>query len=115
VPAYLPQGFVQQCIRARRQDGHGEIQVIYGDGLSVLSLFASTSFRDPGAGVSAAPAATFGTGGGRWYDKGLVSALAWREPWGHLALLGELSRPEIYRIASSVRARPELTPVSGRR
>lgn len=109
-PAYLPQGFVQQCIRARRQDGYGEIQVIYGDGLSVLSLFASTSFRDPGAGAGAAPAGVFGTGGGRWYDKGLVSALAWREPWGHLALLGELSRTEIYRIASSVRARAESSP-----
>lgn len=115
LPAYLPQGFVRQCIRARRQSDYGEIQVIFGDGLSVLSLFASTSFHDPGAGAAPVAATAVGSGTGRWYENGLVSGLAWREAWGHLALLGELSRSELYRIASSVRPQPELSPVSGRR
>lgn len=115
LPAYLPQGFVRQCIRARRQNGYGEIQVIFGDGLSVLSLFASTSFHDPGVGSAAAPVAALGAGTGRWHVKGLVSGLSWREPWAHLALLGELSRSELYRVASSVRAQPGPPPVSGDR
>jgi outer membrane lipoprotein-sorting protein len=115
LPAYLPQGFVLQCIRARRQQSYGEIQVIFGDGLSVLSLFASTNFRDPGPDAAPASPAAVGSAAGRWYDNGLVSGLAWREPWGYLALLGELSRPELYRVATSVRPPPELLPSAGRR
>ena len=49
LPAYLPDGFERQCIRARRRHDYGEIQVVFGDGLSLLSLFASTSFRESGA------------------------------------------------------------------
>ena len=47
LPAYLPEGFERQCIRARRRRDYGEIQVVFGDGLSLLSLFESTSFREP--------------------------------------------------------------------
>lgn len=108
LPAYLPEGFVRQCIRARRRSDYSEIQVIFGDGLSLLSLFASTSFREPDTGAPAA-AAAIGTKSGRWYGRGLVSGLSWRAPWGYLALLGELSRPELQRIAESVEARPELS------
>ena len=49
LPAYLPEGFDRQCIRARRRRDYGEIQVVFGDGLSLLSLFESTSFREPAA------------------------------------------------------------------
>jgi outer membrane lipoprotein-sorting protein len=118
LPAYMPDGFARQCIRARRERDYGEIQVVYGDGLTVLSLFASTSFREPAGNphhaVAAADAGT-GVSGGRWYQSSLVNGLAWRAPWAYLALLGELSRPELARIAESVGGQPELSPVSGRR
>ena len=61
LPAYLPEGFDRQCIRARRQRDYGEIQVVFGDGLSLLSLFESTSFREPAADAGSAsrsPSAT---------------------------------------------------------
>lgn len=109
LPEYLPAGFARQCIRARRRHDYGEIQVVFGDGLSLLSLFASTRFKDPGADPRAAQAVEIGPWHGRWYDLGLVTGISWRTPWGHLALLGELSRTELLRVAGSVRASQELS------
>jgi outer membrane lipoprotein-sorting protein len=109
LPAYLPGGFERQCIRARRQRDYGEIQVVFGDGLSLLSLFASTSFREPAGDRMPAPAVAVGHATGRWHDLGLVTGISWHAPWGHMALLGELSRSEMHKVAGSVRTRPELS------
>ena len=109
LPAYLPEGFERQCIRARRQRDYGEIQVVFGDGLSLLSLFASTSFSEPATGRGSASPVTVGHASGRWHDLGLVTGISWHAPWGHMALLGELSRSEMHKIAGSVEARPELS------
>jgi outer membrane lipoprotein-sorting protein len=103
LPDYIPEGFERQCIRARRRSGYGEIQVVFGDGLSLLSLFASTSFREPSADATSATPVEVGHGTGRWHDLGLVTGISWRTPWAHLALLGELSRDELHKIAKSVR------------
>ena len=109
LPAYLPEGFVRQCIRARRRSDYGEIQVVFGDGLSLLSLFASTRFREPAAVGESASAVAVGHSTGRWHDLGLVTGISWRAPWAYLALLGELSRDELHKIAGSVRGRSELS------
>jgi len=108
LPAYLPEGFERQCIRARRQSDYGEIQVVFGDGLSLLSLFESTSFREPASDGGTALTVAVGHATGRWHDLGLVTAISWRVPWGHMALLGELSRSEMHKVARSVRTRQEL-------
>jgi len=109
LPAYLPAGFDRQCIRARRQRDYGEIQVIFGDGLSLLSLFESTSFRESAADTGSGPLVAVGHAAGRWHDLGLVTGISWRAPGGHMALLGELSRSEMHKIAGSVRTRRELS------
>ena len=114
LPAYLPEGFNRQCIRARRQRDYGEIQVVFGDGLSLLSLFEGTSFREPSAGSAPAPAVAVGHATGRWYDLGLVTGISWHAPWGHLALLGELSRAEMHKVAGSVRTSQELSAPASR-
>jgi outer membrane lipoprotein-sorting protein len=111
LPAYLPEGFARQCIRARRHGDYGEVQVVYGDGLSLLSLFQSTRFRDPGG--SAAPVVAVGGAAGRWHELGLVTGISWRTPRAHFALLGELSREELHRIAGSVGV--EELPAASRR
>jgi outer membrane lipoprotein-sorting protein len=102
LPEYLPAGFARTCIHARRHRDYGEIQVLYSDGLSLLSLFESTHFHPPGGG---APEGVIMVGPwpGRWYDLGSVTALAWGRPGRHLALLGELARGELHKIATSVR------------
>jgi hypothetical protein len=109
LPAYLPEGFDRQCIRARRRRDYGEIQVVFGDGLSLLSLFESTSFREPATGPGPAPPVAVGHTTGRWHDLGLVTGISWHAPWGHMALLGELSRSEMHKVAGSVRPSSELS------
>ena len=109
LPDYLPAGFARQCIRARRQRDYGEIQVVFGDGLSLLSLFESTSFRDPvddPAGASA--------GRRRPRDRALARPRA-RD--GDL-LARAVGAPraarralpvEMHKVAGSVRRQPELS------
>ena len=109
LPAYLPQGFDRQCIRARRQRDYGEIQVVFGDGLSLLSLFESTSYREPSPDNGSAPPVAIGPATGRWHDLGLVTGVSWHAPWAHMALLGELSRSEMHKVAGSVRIGQELS------
>lgn len=114
LPAYLPSGFDRQCIRARRRSDYGEIQVVFGDGLSLLSLFESTSFREPATEKGSTPTVAVGHAVARWHDLGLVTAISWHAPSGHMALLGELSRSELHRIAGSVRVSQELSAVPAR-
>lgn len=110
LPQYLPAGFAQTCIRTRRHHAYGEVQVLFSDGLSLLSLFESTHFKEPGGG-GGEPANLVGVGPwpGRWYDLGLVTGLAWGAPGMHHALLGELSRGELHKVAVSIRPRVELS------
>jgi outer membrane lipoprotein-sorting protein len=109
LPAYLPAGFARTCIRVRRQHEYGELQALYSDGLSLLSFFESTRFREPGSGAESAALVAVGPWPGRWYDLGLVTGIAWRPPWAHLALIGELSRGELLKVAASVRPPRELS------
>jgi len=109
LPAYLPAGFERQCIRARRQRDYGEVQVAFSDGLSLLSLFESTSFREPAADPGSSPQVAVGPAAGLWYDLGLVTGISWRTPAAYMALLGELSRSEMQKVAGSVRAQTELS------
>lgn len=108
LPRYLPAGFAQTCIQVRRHHDYGEVQVVFSDGLSLLSLFESTHFREPGGG-SGEPETPVGVGQlpGRWYDLGLVTALAWGRPGTYFALLGELSRDELLKVGVSVAASGE--------
>lgn len=109
LPEYLPAGFARQCIRVRQQHDYREIQVIFGDGLSLLSLFESTSFREPASDAASSPPVVVGRATGRWHDLGLVQGISWRAPWAYMALLGEISRSEMGKVAGSVRARQELS------
>ena len=83
--------------------------MVFGDGLSLLSLFESTSFSEPATGRGSASPVTVGHASGRWHDLGLVTGISWHAPWGHMALLGELSRAEMHRVAGSVRTPQELS------
>lgn len=111
LPAYLPAGFARTCIHARRRHDYGELQVLYSDGLSLLSLFSSTRFREPGG---AAAAVAVGPWFGRWHEFGLVTGVSWRTPWAHLALLGEISRGELLKVAAAVRPPRELSAPAAR-
>jgi len=102
LPGYLPDGFVQKCIRARRSSSHGEIKVLYSDGLSLLTIFESSrprSFRGADAGLPV----RIGKDPASLNKLGLVSALNWESRGAYLTILGELSRDELLKVAGSVR------------
>ena len=102
LPGYLPGGFVRKCIRARRSRGHGEIKVLYSDGLSLLTIFESSRFRPFGGAGSGLPVRV-GERPASLHTMGLVSALNWESSGAYLTILGELSREELLRVADSVR------------
>lgn len=113
LPVYLPEGFVRQCVRARRQPGYSEIQVIFGDGLTMLSMFESTRFREA-AGHVEGPTVAIGQATGRWHKLGLLNGISWRAPWAYMALLGELSPEELQKVAGSVRVVEHFAAPGGR-
>lgn len=110
LPQYLPGGFVRKCVRARHSGDYGEIQVLYSDGLSLLSIFESTRFRplkESGSSQSA-PVQVDGSPGSL-QGLGLVSALSWKSPWAYVTILGEISRDEMLKVAESIRPLRELS------
>lgn len=110
LPRYLPFGFVRKCIRARRSSGHGEVQVVYSDGLSLLSLFESSRPGSPGGGAPAgAREVSVGKHEGSLQRAGLVSALSWNASQAHMTILGEVSHEELLRIAGSITPFRELS------
>jgi outer membrane lipoprotein-sorting protein len=110
LPRYLPGGFVEKCVRVRRAEGHGEIQVLYSDGLSLLSLFESSRYRPlKSAGPGRSVEIEVGGAPGVWRQLGLVSALHWQSPQAYLTLLGEISRDELLKVAESIYSLRELS------
>lgn len=110
LPEYLPDGFAQKCVRARRTGDYGEIQIVYSDGLSLLSLFESSRFRPVAKGArSSTQPVTVGDRQAELHRLGLVHALAWQTSWVHLTILGEISREEMLRVAESIYPLRELS------
>ena len=110
LPDYLPWGFVRKCIRARRVNTFSEIQVLYSDGLSLLSIFESSKGRPYGKeGPKGSTGVRVGEYSGNLYHLGLMSALSWKASWAHLTILGEMSREEMLKVAESVHPLRELS------
>lgn len=110
LPLYLPGGFVKKCVRARRADGYGEIQVLYSDGLSLLSLFESSRYRPvKAAGPGRSVEIEVGGVPGVWRQLGLVSALHWQSSQANLTIIGEISRDELLKVAESIYPLRELS------
>lgn len=102
LPGHLPEGFVRKCIRALRSIGHGEIKVLYSDGLSLLTIFESSRFRPFGGPGSGFPVRV-GDFPATLHQIGLVSALNWESSGTYLTILGELPRQELIKVADSIR------------
>lgn len=106
LPDYLPWGFVRKCIRTRKVKSFSEVQVLYSDGLSLLSLFQSSQGRPYG---KRGTDIRVGDRAGSLHALGLMSALSWKASWAHLTILGEMSREEMLKVAESVHPLRELS------
>jgi outer membrane lipoprotein-sorting protein len=103
LPEYVPRGFVRKCVRAKKSRDYGEVQVLYSDGLSLLSLFQSSRFRDPAAKMNkGSRTLAVGDRDGELRQHGLLAALSWPSPWAQLTLIGEISSVEMVKVAESI-------------
>lgn len=103
-PKYLPEGFLPIAGDLSEVKGVRMLHLLYSDGLRTVSLFENAK----GAAVDLSHYPVHQTNvrshDAQYVMDGHTTLLAWSEGNLHLALVGELSHPEMTRIASSVGA-----------
>jgi negative regulator of sigma E activity len=101
-PKDLPQGFVLIGGDVSDANDVKTLHLTYTDGLRTISLFEN----DKGAAVNFGDARTHATRfeghEARYIEEGSTTLLAWAEHKLHFALVGDLGRSELERIAESV-------------
>lgn len=101
-PKYLPEGFLPIAGDVTDVKGVRMLHLLYSDGLRTVSLFENAK----GAAVNLSAFPTHQTSvrshDAQYVMDGHTTLLAWAQGNLHLALVGELSRPEMTRIAASV-------------
>lgn len=101
-PKYLPDGFLPVAADVTEIKGVRTLHLLYSDGLRTVSLFENargaavdlSKFKVHNTKVRSAPA--------QYVEDGPTTLLTWASGSRHFALVGELSRAELVRIASSV-------------
>jgi outer membrane lipoprotein-sorting protein len=101
-PSYLPEGFVPIAGDVSVIKGVRTLHLLYSDGLRTVSLFENAR----GAAVDVSKYTVHETSvrshGAQYVRDGPTTLLAWAQGDLHLALVGELSRDELVKIAGSV-------------
>jgi outer membrane lipoprotein-sorting protein len=103
-PKYLPEGFLPVAGDVTEIKGVRTLHLLYSDGLRTVSLFENAR----GAAVDlhryTVHTTKVQTADAQYVEDGPTVLLAWASGNRHFALVGELSRAELVRIASSVTA-----------
>jgi negative regulator of sigma E activity len=101
-PRYLPEGFTPIAADLAKENGIETLHLLYSDGLRTVSLFENAR----GAAVDMAgyheTPFRVGTVRGQSVDEGPTTLLAWSRGALHFALVGDLSRTDLEKIAASV-------------
>jgi negative regulator of sigma E activity len=101
-PHYLPDGFQPVTGDVSVVNGIRTLHLLYSDGIRTLSLFQNAR----GAAVDMSRYSPHDIAvenhRGRYVEQGPITLLAWQESGLHFALVGELSRTELVKIAASV-------------
>ncbi|MFN2450002.1 MAG: sigma-E factor regulatory protein RseB domain-containing protein [Candidatus Baltobacteraceae bacterium] len=101
-PKYLPEGFLPIAGDVSEIKGVRTLHLLYSDGLRTVSLFENAR----GAAVDMSKYATHDTmvrsHTAQYVEDGPTTLLAFADGDLHIALVGELTREELVRIASSV-------------
>jgi len=101
-PKYLPDGFLPVAGDVTDVKGVRTLHILYSDGLRTVSLFENAR----GAAVDLSKYTVHETkvrsGTAKYVEDGPTTLLAWASGARHFELVGELSRDELVRIASSV-------------
>ncbi len=103
-PKYLPDGFLPIAGDVTDIKGVRTLHVLYSDGLRTVSLFENAR----GAAVDLSKFTVHKTkvrsSDAQYVQDGPTTLLTWSSGARHFALVGEISRDELVRIASSVSA-----------
>jgi negative regulator of sigma E activity len=101
-PKYLPEGFLPITGDVSEIKGVRTLHVLYSDGLRTVSLFENAR----GAAVDLSKFSVHSTkvrsAAAQYVQDGPTTLLTWASGARHFALVGELSRAELVKIASSV-------------
>lgn len=101
-PKYLPEGFTPIAGDVSEIKGVRTLHLLYSDGIRTISLFENAR----GAAVDLThfrpAAAKFEDHDAQYVEEGPTRLLAWEESGLHFALVGELGKNELQRIAGSV-------------
>lgn len=101
-PRYLPEGFLPVTGDVADVDGVRSLHLLYSDGVRTVSLFENA--KNAAVDLShynARPVALEGRTA-HYVEVGPTTLLAWSEHGLNFALVGELSRSELLKIAASV-------------
>ena len=101
-PQYLPDGFRPVTGDVSVVDGVRTLHLLYSDGVRTVSLFQNA--RGAAVDMSRYSPRDIAVQNhrGRYVEQGPITLLAWQEAGLHFALVGELSRAELVKIAASV-------------
>lgn len=101
-PKYLPDGFLPVTGDVSVVNGVRTLHLLYSDGIRTVSLFQNAR----GAAVDMSRYSprdiSIENHRARYVEQGPITLLAWQEAGLHFALVGELSRTELVKIAASV-------------
>lgn len=102
-PKYLPDGFLPIAGDVSEIKGIRTLHILYSDGLRTISLFENARGAAVDMRSFTVHQAKVGSANAQYMEDGPTTLLAWANGSRHFALVGELSRKELVRIASSVR------------
>ena len=101
-PRYLPDGFLPVTGDISAVNGVRTLHLLYSDGIRTVSLFENARGAAVDMSRYSAHDIAVQNHRGRYVEQGPVTLLAWQESGLHFALVGELSRTELVKIAASV-------------
>lgn len=101
-PKYLPEGFLPIAGDVSEIKGVRTLHLLYSDGLRTISLFENARGAAVDMSSYKVHQTKVGSHGAQYVIDGSTTLLAWASGNLHCALVGEISRDELVRIASSV-------------
>jgi negative regulator of sigma E activity len=103
-PKYLPDGFLPVAGDVSDIKGVRTLHILYSDGLRTVSLFENARGAAADLSKFTVHKTKVRSADAQYVEDGPTTLLTWSSGAHHFALVGELSRPELVRIASSVSA-----------
>jgi negative regulator of sigma E activity len=103
-PKYLPDGFLPVAGDVTDIKGVRTLHILYSDGLRTVSLFENARGAAADLSKFTVHRTKVRSGEAQYVEDGPTTLLTWSSASRHFELVGELSREELVRIASSVSA-----------